>query len=118
MKQNRNYLVVLVLLLLLSAGVMFALSFKNSGSRKQTDSIAPKSEMEKIKVEMIGKETIKVATCCTSPATPIRNEEGCVFKTVFGEESADSNFIYKTPQRIKSSIHDGLDWMRAAGTAG
>ena len=25
------------------------------------------------------------------------DDKGCVFKTVFGEEPSDSNFIYKTP---------------------
>lgn len=40
--------------------------------------------------------------------------KGCVFRTVMGEESADSMFIYKTDERLKSSIDHGLQWMVAA----
>jgi len=36
---------------------------------------------------------------------------GCVFRTVMGEESSDSNFIYKTGEKIIGSIDHGLDWI-------
>lgn len=37
--------------------------------------------------------------------------KGCVFRTVFGEESSDSNFIYKTPDKVLTSIQNGLEWI-------
>jgi hypothetical protein len=40
--------------------------------------------------------------------------KGCVFRTVMGEESADSMFIFKSPERVQSSIERGLDWLLTA----
>jgi hypothetical protein len=40
--------------------------------------------------------------------------KACVFRTVFGEESSDSNSIYKTPARVKTSVTRGLEWIVAA----
>jgi hypothetical protein len=37
--------------------------------------------------------------------------KGCVFRTVMGEESSDSNFKYKTDEKVFSSITHGLSWM-------
>src|SRR3954464_5553661 len=37
--------------------------------------------------------------------------KGCVFRTVMGEEPSDSNFIYKTGEKIIGSIDHGLDWI-------
>ena len=37
--------------------------------------------------------------------------KGCVFRTVFGEESSDSSFRFKTPQRVEASLSRGLDWI-------
>ncbi|MBK7853328.1 MAG: hypothetical protein IPJ66_19935 [Bacteroidetes bacterium] len=42
------------------------------------------------------------------------DDKGCVFKTVFGEEPSDSNFIYKTPLKVKHSIEDALSWIAQA----
>lgn len=40
--------------------------------------------------------------------------KGCVFRTVMGEESSDSNFIYKTPERVSVAVNRGLDWIARA----
>ena len=40
--------------------------------------------------------------------------KGCVFQTVFGLESSDSNFIYKTPEKAQLAINDALVWMAKA----
>jgi len=40
--------------------------------------------------------------------------KGCVFRTVMGEESSDSSFIYKTPEKVRFSIQNGLDWVAQA----
>ena len=40
--------------------------------------------------------------------------KGCVFMTLFGEESSDSAFIYKTPDKVMTSLNKGLDWIATA----
>jgi hypothetical protein len=40
--------------------------------------------------------------------------KGCVFRTVMGEESSDSSFIYNTPEKVTRSINTGLSWMASA----
>lgn len=40
--------------------------------------------------------------------------KGCVFRTVMGEESSDSSFIFKTPESVNLSIQNGLDWIAQA----
>lgn len=40
--------------------------------------------------------------------------EGCAFQTVMGNEKVDSNFIYKTPENILTSIEEGLEWLSKA----
>ncbi|MEQ8425497.1 MAG: hypothetical protein RIA63_12355, partial [Cyclobacteriaceae bacterium] len=37
--------------------------------------------------------------------------KGCVFLTLMGEESSDSSFVYKTPERILFNTQAGLDWI-------
>lgn len=39
---------------------------------------------------------------------------GCVFLTLMGEESSDSSFIYKTPEKVTVSIEKGLTWILRA----
>lgn len=43
--------------------------------------------------------------------------KGCVFRTVMGEESSDSSFIYKTPGKVLSSMTRGLAWIVEAQNA-
>src|SRR5688500_17014085 len=38
----------------------------------------------------------------------------CVFRTVMGEESSDSSFVYKTPYAVFTSVDRGLDWIAQA----
>jgi hypothetical protein len=40
--------------------------------------------------------------------------KGCVFRTVMGEESSDSSFVYKTPFTVFTSVERGLDWIAGA----
>src|SRR5687767_1839082 len=37
--------------------------------------------------------------------------KGCVFMTVMGEESSDSSFIYKSPEKVLTSMTRGLSWI-------
>lgn len=37
--------------------------------------------------------------------------KGCVFRTVMGEESSDSMFIFKTPARVSVSVDRALIWI-------
>lgn len=41
-------------------------------------------------------------------------EKGCVFKTVFGEEPSDSDFVYKTPQNVAKAQTEALAWLAKA----
>ena len=41
-------------------------------------------------------------------------DKGCVFKTVFGEEPSDNNYVFKTPEKVRSSIEDALEWIAKA----
>ncbi len=109
MKPNKNYLIVLLLVLSTCTGMVIALSFKNAPTRETVKKDRGNSGIETGKIKEIKKEK-----CCAKPLAEVRNENGCVFKTFFGEESSDSNFIYKTPQRVKASVNDALDWMMQA----
>jgi hypothetical protein len=40
--------------------------------------------------------------------------KGCVFRTVMGEESSDSSFLYKTDEKVLSSLTHGLQWVMKA----
>lgn len=37
--------------------------------------------------------------------------KGCVFRTVFGEESSESMYIYNTPEKVSHAIDHALQWM-------
>ncbi len=43
--------------------------------------------------------------------------KGCVFRTVMGEESSDSSFVYKTPEKVLTSMTRGLAWIVEAQNA-
>jgi hypothetical protein len=45
---------------------------------------------------------------------PFVPPKGCVFRTVMGEESSDSSFIYKTPEKVLRSVDRGLMWVMKA----
>lgn len=52
---------------------------------------------------------------------PTKNQEQeaeappvCVFKTIMGEENADSFYIYKTPESATKAMENGLAWMTKA----
>jgi len=40
--------------------------------------------------------------------------KGCVYRTIMGEESSDSSFIYKSPLNVFKSIQGGLQWLVSA----
>lgn len=42
---------------------------------------------------------------------PFVPPQGCVFRTVMGEESSDHFAMYKTPQKIQISMDRGLTWI-------
>jgi hypothetical protein len=43
--------------------------------------------------------------------------KGCVFRTVMGEESADSAFRFKTPEKVLLATNRGLQWLASAQQA-
>jgi hypothetical protein len=42
---------------------------------------------------------------------PFIPPQGCVFRTVMGEESSDKHAIYKTPENVQRSVDRGLAWV-------
>ncbi len=45
--------------------------------------------------------------------------KGCVFRTIMGEESSDSSFVYLTSEKSQASIQHGLAWIiQAQGQKG
>lgn len=75
--------------------------------------------MEKkwIPLSVLAGTTVLAAVCLTAfipnkthhVLRPI--PKGCVFRTVMGEESSDSMFIFKTPERVTHAVNRGLDWL-------
>jgi hypothetical protein len=45
---------------------------------------------------------------------PFVPPKGCVYRTLMGEESSDSSFIYKTPEKVLASINRGMTWISKA----
>ncbi|HZY78989.1 MAG TPA: hypothetical protein VFE50_05660 [Cyclobacteriaceae bacterium] len=39
---------------------------------------------------------------------------GCVFRTIMGEESSENMAMFKTPERVATSLYRGLDWIAKA----
>lgn len=43
--------------------------------------------------------------------TPFVPPQGCVFRTIMGEESSENHFIHKTPEQVQRAIDHGLSWI-------
>ncbi|HEX5168574.1 MAG TPA: hypothetical protein VFW11_05330 [Cyclobacteriaceae bacterium] len=50
----------------------------------------------------------------TDRRTHWERPKGCVFRTLFGEESSDSAFIYKTPESVVAAVTNGEAWLANA----
>lgn len=63
-----------------------------------------------------------VATFLIAPTTLSNSEgyaprtipKGCVFRTVMGQESSDSNYFHNTPYNVSTSLNRGLEWIAKA----
>jgi hypothetical protein len=40
--------------------------------------------------------------------------KGCVYRTLFGEESSEAQFIYKTPEKVQVAVDRGQEWVARA----
>jgi hypothetical protein len=49
-------------------------------------------------------------SCCKKP----EQVKSCVFKTLMGEESSDSGFVHKTPEKSLTALKGGLSWLVSA----
>lgn len=68
--------------------------------------------------------TTTTKTCCSKTKCTSETQaklvsletqpKGCVFKTIFKEESAEGYLQYKTPQNIQAAIEKGLKWTATA----
>jgi len=69
-------------------------------------------------VTMVAAYTMMIKSTTTpklaQTTTDSLQKSACVFKTIFGEESSDSNFIYKTPAKVQSAITEAMEWMAKA----
>ncbi len=92
MKTKKSFIVVVLLALISGTTIVWAVTYKYNSRT------APKP--------------VAAVAAVDSP-----DAKGCVFKTVFGEEPSDSNFIYKTPEKVERSIDEALDWMAKAQAA-
>ncbi|MBL0256277.1 MAG: terpene cyclase/mutase family protein [Bacteroidetes bacterium] len=112
MKKNSMFLLAFVPGLVAGAGLVIA--FHENPEVEQRES---QTRIEKpfVRNEET-KPTAPEVTLAMKPATPKvkGDDKGCVFKTVFGEESSDNNFIYKTPLKVKTSIEEALSWIAEA----
>lgn len=50
-------------------------------------------------------------------AAPFVPPNGCVFRTIMGEESAERHSSYKTPEAVQRSVERGLQWLIGAQQA-
>ena len=48
---------------------------------------------------------------------PFTPPQGCVFRTIMGEESSNEHFIYKTPENVQRAVDQGLSWIVEAQQA-
>ena len=114
MKEKKNYLILLLLVLSLCAGMAIAFSINDSEAVAKSEKLTYDSRIKDATAnETKEKCCIRHSETNEIPETKPK-ETGCVFKTVFGEESSDSNFIYKTPRKVRTSIDEALDWMMEA----
>jgi hypothetical protein len=45
---------------------------------------------------------------------PLCAPRGCVFLTLFGEESSENYSVFKTPENVRSGVNRGLSWLQSA----
>lgn len=50
-------------------------------------------------------------------ARPFVPPQGCVFRTIMGEESSNNHAAYKTPEKVQRAVDMGLEWMMQAQQA-
>lgn len=53
----------------------------------------------------------------TKKTKPFIPPQGCVFRTVMGEESSHNHAVYKTPENVQRAVDMGLEWMMGAQRA-
>lgn len=99
MKAGKNSIVVIAVLLFAGAAT-FVLALPGGGGSQRPEEI----------VHQIYTIPGPSVPQIDSPNT----EKGCVFKTVFGEEPSDSDFVYKTPQNVAKAQTEALAWLAKA----
>jgi hypothetical protein len=50
----------------------------------------------------------------TGGGVPLCAPRGCVFLTLFGEESSANFSVFKTPEQVRFSVNRGLAWLQSA----
>lgn len=103
MKAQKMYVIALLPLLWLGMAL-----FSTSEKRNPF----PEKTSEK-RISMSEKTSVSSASNKKAVAQKPK-EKSCVFKSFFGEEAIDSNFMYKTPARVSASMEDALRWVSKA----
>ena len=60
------------------------------------------------------KSDTKSESCCKNHQNQDQKPQGCVFKSVMGEDSLDTDFIYPIPEKVKASLSEALSWISKA----
>ncbi|MFI5218145.1 MAG: hypothetical protein ACHQNT_01565 [Bacteroidia bacterium] len=107
MKTQNAYVFAPLLIVMMGMGMIATVSERNEPTKvvhyKRSINETKNSEKVLLETKVIEK-----------PAAKKEKEKTCVFRTLFGEESSDSNFIYKTPAKVLASADDALAWISKA----
>lgn len=104
MKTKNAYVFAPLLIIMIGMGMIASVSDKSGTSSLTT------TTKQDVTTEASKTATPKVK----DKPTEKPKAKGCVFRTVFGEESSDSNFIYKTPAKVTASMDEALDFVSKA----
>ena len=92
----------------MAVAVSYVLLAAFQGSERKLESRTSESPSE---TEILPAPASKPAAPVEKPA---EQPKGCVFKTVFGEESSDSMYINKTPAKVAFAMDESLEWLAKA----
>lgn len=111
MKKNSFFLLAFIPGLLAGAGIVIALQ---ESSAIVSVAKPPVSRNDHVIIASVPKEEKPAEPEKPVSVQPKGPDKGCVFKTVFGEEPSDNNYVFKTPEKVRSSIEDALEWIAKA----
>lgn len=109
MKTKNAYVFAPMLVIMMGMGMIAAVSDKTKNNSAGEKQITKGSVLAGLK-----NYTAETAMDRAGTEKKDNEEKNCVFRTLFGEEESDSNFIYKTPAKVVGSLDEGLQWISKA----